>query len=68
MDRKIGFKVRVLNIVCSMVKYHSYMFKTAFFVCVRLCLEMQTTASLLAVVSKRPYCTKVLKYRYKVRY
>lgn len=29
---------------------------------------MQTTANLLAIVSKRPYCTKVLKYIDKVHY
>lgn len=67
MYRKIGFRVHVLNIVCSVVKYHCYMFKIAF-VCIRLCLKMQTTANLLAIVSKRPYCTEVLKYRYKVCY
>lgn len=44
------------------------MFKIVFF-CIRLCfLKMQTTANLLAIVSKRPYCTKVLKYIYKVHY
>lgn len=31
MYRKIGFRVRVLQTVCSMVKYHCHMFKIAFF-------------------------------------
>ena len=67
MYRKIGFKVHVLNIVCSMVNYHSCMFKIAFLYQIRL-KKMQTTANLLAIVSKRPYCTKVLKYIDKVHY
>lgn len=36
MYRKIGFRDGILNTVCSMVKYHCYMFKIAF-VCIGLC-------------------------------
>lgn len=51
-----------------MVNYHGYMFKIAFFVSDYAFKKMQTTANLLAIVSKRPYCAKVLKYIYKVHY
>lgn len=36
------------------------------FFCLRLYLKMQTTVKFLAIISIRPYCTRVLKYRYKL--
>lgn len=65
MYRNIGFKISVLNTVYSMLNVIVNNLKIGFF-CLRLYLKMQTTASFLAIISIRPYCTKVLKYRYKL--
>lgn len=55
----------VLSTVYSMLNTIVYNLKIGF-VCLRLYLKTQTTAHFLAIISVRPYCTKVLKYRYKL--